>query len=274
MIDVDAYLKRLGVGRPLDTSAQTLAELHCAHVARVPYENLLIQLDSPPVLDAATTVPRILRGGGGYCFELNGAFSTLLVALGFDVSRHEGRVWYDQPDPAAAVNHLALTVRCGDGSHWWIEAGMSDAVAGPVPLAEGVHRQGPFTYRLERFGADSWRFHHDPAGSFGGMDFGMAPARPQVFQDSHAWLSQSAESRFVRALSVGRRDLTGADVLRGRVLWRWDADGRRSRTLDDADSWFRILGEDLFGLPVDDIDRANLWRRVSAAHEMWLRTQP
>ena len=274
-IDVDAYLDRLDVPRPADTSPSALARIHRAHVARVPYENLLIQLGCPADLDPATTVARILRGGGGYCFELNGALGTLLAALGFEVSRHEGRCWPDDPDPTAPVNHLVLTVRCDDGSHWLVEAGMSDAVVAPLPLIEGEHRQGPFDYRLERVGPDGWRFRHDPAGSFSGMDFALADAEPGVFDRSHARLSRSDESPFVRALSVAWRDLNGADVLRGRVLWRWDASGRRCRTLDDAESWFRVLRE-RFGLPVDDLsdaEQAGLWRRVTAAHDLWQKVQ-
>ena len=274
-IDVDAYLDHLGVPRPRDTSVATLSALQRAHVARVPYENLLIQLNCPADLDPATTVARILRGGGGYCFELNGALATLLTALGFTVDRHEGRVWYDKPDPAAPVNHLVLTVTCDDGRRWWVEAGMSDAVVAPLPLVEGEHRQGPFSYQIERLGTDSWRFRHDPAGTFTGMDFALTEAQPGVFERSHARLSRSADSRFVRALSVARRDLTGADILRGRVLWRWDANGRQSRTLDNAESWFAVL-RDLFGLPVDDLDeavRAGLWRRVADAHELWEQTR-
>jgi N-hydroxyarylamine O-acetyltransferase len=275
-VDVDGYLDRIGVRRPPVPTTQALHAVHRAHVSRVPYENLLIQLiqlGRPADLDPATTVRRIVAGGGGYCFELNGALATLLAALGFEVSRHEGRVWHDAPDTTAPVNHMPLTVRCADGSRWFVEAGMSDAVAAPLPLVEGEHRQGPFAYRLQRTEAGGWRFHHDPGGCFTGMDF-TTTGEPTagVFDRSHAHLSASPESPFVRALVVARRDDVGADVLRGRVLWRWDAAGRRSRTLDNAESWYATLAT-TFGLPVEDldaIDRDRLWRKVCVAHDAWV----
>lgn len=88
MIDVDGYLAVLGVPRPQAPSAGALRALHRAHVERVPYENLDIHLGRPTGIDAAGCVDRIVRGRGGYCFHLNGAFAALLTALGYEVALH------------------------------------------------------------------------------------------------------------------------------------------------------------------------------------------
>jgi N-hydroxyarylamine O-acetyltransferase len=273
--EVERYLARLGVPAPAAPTATALGDLLRAHVGRVAFENLLIQLNQPPALRTGVTATRIARGGGGYCLELNGAFGALLAALGFDVRRHEGRCWIGEPDaPDAPVNHLALTVRCVDGSWWLAEVGMSDAVCEPIPLEPGQHSQGPFDYRLEAVTAPAgagWRFHHDTRGSFGGMDFYSVPARIDVIEASHKRLSTASDSPFTRLLSVGRRDLSGADILRGRVLIRWDSAGRSHRCYDDAEEWFTLLATD-FGLPVDGLraaEREALWCRVSAAHSAW-----
>jgi hypothetical protein len=55
---------------------------------------------------------------------------------------------------------------------------------------------------------------------------------------------------------VGHRNLSGADILRGRVLTRWDSAGRNHRYYDDVDEWFALLATDL-GLPVDDLPAAD-----------------
>jgi N-hydroxyarylamine O-acetyltransferase len=178
---VERYLTRLGLPRPTAPTTVALRELLRAHVERVPFENLLIQLNRPGTLERAETAARIARGGGGYCLELNGAFGALLTALGFEVREHEGHCWVGDPGRSdAPVNHLALTVRCADGNWWFAEVGMSDAVCDPIPLEPGRYSQGPFEYRLEAIAGPSgpgWRFRHDPRGSFGGMDFYLAPAR-------------------------------------------------------------------------------------------------
>lgn len=278
-LQVGRYLRRLGLAAPTAPTADALHELLSAHVRTIPFENLLIQLGRPASLQAGETAARIARGGGGYCLELDHTFGALLTALGFEVREHEGRCWVREPDGTdAPVNHLALTVRCDDGSWWLAEVGMSDAICEPIPLEPGRYRQGPFNYVLEAIVAPSgpgWRFHHDPSGSFGGMDFSLAPARPAVIEAAHQRLSTAPESPFMRLFSVGRRDISGADVLRGRVLIRWDATGRIETRFDDEDTWFALLGSDL-GLPIDNLgitERQRLWRRVCAAHRAWETSQ-
>jgi N-hydroxyarylamine O-acetyltransferase len=269
--NVAAYLARLGLPTPAAPTAEALRDLLRAHVRRVPFENLLIQLGRPATLRTAETAARIAHGGGGYCLELNGTFGALLTSLSFDVYQHEGRCWVSKPDPPGApVNHLALTVRCVDGSWWLAEVGMSDAICDPIPLEPGRYSQGPFDYRLEELNGPlgpGWRFHHDPRGSFGGMDFHLLPARVEVIEAAHRRLSTTPDSPFNRLLTVARRDHSGADILRGQILTRWDAAGRTERRYDDVEEWFALLATDL-GLPVGDLaatDRETLWRRVCAA---------
>jgi N-hydroxyarylamine O-acetyltransferase len=277
--DVQAYLARLQLpSLPRPTSA-ALVDLVRAHERSVPFENLLIQLGRPATLQAGVTAARIAGGGGGYCLELNAAFGALLVALGYRVGLHEARCWVGTPDPAQApVNHLTLTVACDDGTSWWVEVGMSDAICEPVPLTPGRYRHGPFQYGLEALtgpAGEGWRFHHDPLGSFSGMDFYTRPARRAVIQAAHRRLSTDPASPFTRLFSVGRRDLGGADILRGRVLIHWDATGQSHTRYDDADPWFALLGTE-FGLPVGNLDRADrtaLWNRVCTAHHAWEASQ-
>ncbi|WP_143587924.1 arylamine N-acetyltransferase family protein, partial [Streptomyces alboverticillatus] len=134
MIDVDGYLTVLGVTRPAAPTAEALRALHRAQVERVAYENLDIHLGSATSIDAAESVARIMRGRGGYCFHLNGAFSALLTALGYDVTLHRAGVQSTPEDPAGATgNHLALTVRL-DGERWLVDTGLADAMHEPLPL--------------------------------------------------------------------------------------------------------------------------------------------
>jgi N-hydroxyarylamine O-acetyltransferase len=107
------------------------------------------------------------------------------------------------------------------------------------------------------------------------MDFYLARARLEVIEAAHHRLSTTPESPFTRLLSAGRRDVAGADILRGRVLIRCDTSGRTQTRFGDIQAWFALL-ESNFGLPVDDLgteDRQRLWRRVCAAHLSWEASQ-
>lgn len=255
-----------------------LFALHRAHVEQVPYENLEIQLGRRTSVDPYESVARVLRGRGGYCYHLNGAFSALLLAIGFEVRWHVGGVQRlgEAAPPGLSANHLALTVHglptpdCPDGV-WLVDAGLGDALYEPLPLRSGHHRQGPFTYELARSGvvANGWHFTHDRVGSFAGMDFAWRSARAADFTAMHQHLSTSPESGFVRKAVAQRRDATGFDSLRGCVLVRQDGGGRREEEIDTEADWFAALA-DTFGLRLDDVpagERSALWRRVRLSHE-------
>ncbi len=277
-VDVGAYLDRLGLSDPGQPSIKSLARLHTAHVERVPYENLEIQLGRRTTVDPVEASERIVRRRrGGYCYHLNGAFSALLLALGYRVTRHIGGVQRSGLDTAGATGgHLALTVRglphetCPDGE-WLADVGLGSALHEPLPLREGVYRQGPFEYHLRPSDAEpgGWRFDHDPRGSFAGMDFRAERAEIADFAAMHEYLSTAPESGFVRVAIAQRRDSSGADVLRGLILTRLGPDPASDTVLQSRRDWYAALA-DVFGLLLEDVgaaEREKLWRRVLAAHD-------
>src|ERR1041384_2069181 len=85
-MNVVTYLQRLNYHGSTEPTAETLGELHRAHMLAVPFENLDIHLGREIVLDDERLYAKVVeRRRGGFCYELNGAFAGLLGALGFDV---------------------------------------------------------------------------------------------------------------------------------------------------------------------------------------------
>ncbi|WP_281066780.1 arylamine N-acetyltransferase family protein [Streptomyces inhibens] len=158
------YLRRLGLPAPRAPSVAGLFALHRAHVEQVPYETLEIQLGRPTTVDPYESADRIMRGRGGYCYHLNGAFATLLTTLGYEVQWHVAGLQPDAGMPAGANgNHVALTVEC-EGRTWFADVGLADALHEPMPLREGTYQQGLMTFGLRPSAAEpgGWRFDHDP----------------------------------------------------------------------------------------------------------------
>lgn len=282
-LDVAGYLDRLGLPDQGQPSVESLRRLHRTHVERVPYENLEIQLGRRTTVDPAESAERIVeRRRGGYCYHLNGAFSALLGALGYRVTRHVGGVQRTHDDRAGATaGHMALTVvglpdeTCPDGV-WMVDVGLGAVLHEPLPLREGTYRQGPFEFGLHPSDAVSggWRLDNDVKGSFVGMDFRSEPADVSEFAAMHEYFSTAPESGFVRVSVVQRRDSAGADVLRGITLTRLGADSAPATVLRAPTEWYEALA-DLFGLTLDDVDaseRERLWERVLAAHEEYERS--
>jgi N-hydroxyarylamine O-acetyltransferase len=276
--DADAYLARLGLDAE-PPSAAALGRLHRAHAERVPYETLWIHLGQRWSIDPAVSMARLShQRRGGYCFHLNGAFSELLRALGYDVVRHVGGVH----GPGGATlgemtNHLVLTVRGlpdddnPDGT-WYVDVGLGDALHGPLPLRAGAHRQDPFRLVLSETpdGPGDWHLAHDHGGGFAGMAWMVEPTGMGAFADRHEWLSTSPDSGFVRVLTVQRREAGGVDILRGLTLRRV-GQGAAEATLGTETELVDAL-TDVFGLDLHDVDRPSvrrLWARTHAAHEAW-----
>ncbi|MEP6788502.1 MAG: arylamine N-acetyltransferase, partial [Acidobacteriota bacterium] len=81
----DEYLSRIEVDvsvvRP---DVETLRLLQLQHLLHVPFENLDIHWKRPIVLDTDRFYEKIvINGRGGFCYELNGLFNELLIAIGF-----------------------------------------------------------------------------------------------------------------------------------------------------------------------------------------------
>lgn len=274
-VDRDAYLTRLGSAAE-PPSAAALDRLHRAQVERVPYETIWIHEGQHWTADPGDALGRVAHGGrGGYCYHLNGAFGLLLGALGYDVTRHVGGVHGpDGPTVDELTNHLVLTVaglpdETNPGGRWYVDAGLGDALHGPLPLVAGDYEQPPFRFRLDPTddGIGDWHFAHDPAGSFTGMSFRAEVAAPDAFDARHVELSTSPDSGFVRVCTAQRRTPVGVDILRGRIFTAADA---TVTTLDDAGAWFDLVAE--LGVRVDSDAgrRGALWDTVSAAHEAHL----
>ncbi|MFG3496698.1 arylamine N-acetyltransferase [Streptomyces sp. NPDC047886] len=272
-----AYLARLGVPASGTPSTEELFALQSAHLERVPYENVGIQLGRPPGIEPALSARRFAAGQGGYCFHLNGAFAALLEALGYDVTRHVGGVHMDPAGRGANGNHMALTVRV-DGEAWFVDVGLGDGPHEPLPLRAGTYEQGPFTYRMEpsdTVPGGGWTFHHDGRSTFPVMEFRTGPATLADFADEHLRLSTAPDSPFLTTFAALRRDPKAVHLMRGRMLTRMDAAGRADRLMETADEWFAALTE-VLGRTLDDLDaddRSTLWDGVCRAHETWLASQ-
>jgi arylamine N-acetyltransferase len=274
----DAYLSRLNLEAE-PPSAEALRRLHRAHAEQIPYETVWIATGDGWDVDPTRSVERIARHGrGGYCYHLNGAFSELLVELGYRVTRHVGGVHGpDGPIEEVMANHLVLTVEglptdANPAGAWYVDVGLGDALHEPLPLVAGEYRQQPWRLSLEREVAapvGDWHLTHDPEGGFPGMAWRSAPTQMDAFVAQHRTLSGDPESGFVKVTTVQRRDATGVDVLRGLVIKR--IGNRPSQSIITTKGELREVFAALSFHP-DDLDEARmgtLWRKLSKEHDAW-----
>lgn len=161
-LDLDAYLRRIAHTGRLAPDGQTLAALHRAHLAAIPFENLDVILGRGISVDLEHVQAKLVdRGRGGYCYEHAILFGAILSRLGFGVDRLLARTG-DPDEHPRPRSHMVLRVRAGQ-QRWLADVGFGSGLLQPLPLAAtGPQRQGAWQYELiqERDGA--WRLReHD-----------------------------------------------------------------------------------------------------------------
>jgi N-hydroxyarylamine O-acetyltransferase len=150
---LDDYLARIGFAGPAAPDHVTLAALHAAHVAAIPFENLDPLLGRPVSLGIATLQEKMVsRRRGGYCFEQNTLFRAALEAIGFHVTGLAGRVrWMSPPgDPPGPRTHMLLRVDVAGQGPWLADVGFGGCLLDrPLRLDAGFEQRTlAGTYRL------------------------------------------------------------------------------------------------------------------------------
>jgi N-hydroxyarylamine O-acetyltransferase len=154
VLDLDAYLERIGYDGPLHPDLETFVAVHRSHVTAVPFENLDIMLGRGTSIDLAAIQDKIVHGRrGGYCYEMNILFAAALDRIGIPVRRQLIRTGDPLVDPRPR-GHLSVLVEFG-GRRWFGDVGFGSGLFEPIPLdRRGQFTQGEWTYRLTGPGPD------------------------------------------------------------------------------------------------------------------------
>src|SRR5512134_2201513 len=115
MLDLDAYLERIGYSGPRAATLETLRALQVLHPLAIPFENIDTLSGRPVRLDLPSLERKLLQSRrGGYCFEQNLLFKHALGALKFDATALAARVVWERPeDEIRARTHMVLLVALG-----------------------------------------------------------------------------------------------------------------------------------------------------------------
>ena len=137
-MNIQAYLDRINYRGRLNVDAETLRQLHVAHLRSVPFENLSIHAHEPIVLNDEWLFDKIVsRRRGGFCYELNGLFGALLRALGFEVEMLSAEVANNDGSFSAPFDHMTLIVTLDE--RWLADVGFGDSFIEPLR----IDRRGP-----------------------------------------------------------------------------------------------------------------------------------
>jgi N-hydroxyarylamine O-acetyltransferase len=153
MLDLDSYLARIDYTGRLEPTLDTLRALHARHPRAIPFENLDTLLGRAVPLDLASLQRKLVQQRrGGYCFEQNTLFKSVLEAVGMRTTALAARVLWDRPDGATrARTHMVLLVELGP-SVYLADVGFGGLTpTGPLELRADREQDTPHeTFRVVR----------------------------------------------------------------------------------------------------------------------------
>lgn len=157
MIDLDAYLRRIDHVGPLEPTLETLRALQLKHTRAIPFENLDTLLGLPVAIDLESLQRKLVQTRrGGYCFEHNVLFKSVLEAVGLRSTALAARVVWERPaGELRARTHMVLLVEIGT-TLYLADVGFGGLTpTGPLTLQTGIEQATPHeTFRIVREGSE------------------------------------------------------------------------------------------------------------------------
>lgn len=141
-MNVGEYLARIGVDSVAVDEAG-LRRLQRRHLLSVPFENLDIHWKRPIVLDIDAIYRKVVRERrGGFCYELNGLFGTLLNELGFPTRMVSARVSNGDGSFSREYDHMALISEIGE-DELLVDVGFGAFTTEPLRMVLDVEQEDP-----------------------------------------------------------------------------------------------------------------------------------
>jgi N-hydroxyarylamine O-acetyltransferase len=243
-LDIGAYLRRINYTGTTEPNAETLRELHIAHLLNVPFENLDNHLGRQIVLNEDKLVSKLVNERrGGICYELNGAFAGLLRELGFEVAILSAGVARDEGGFDPPFDHMTLLV--GLEQRWLADVGFGDSFREPLLLdVREAQEQNGEAYRLvdqddehlilERYEKESWKPQYR---------FTLQPYELSDFGAMCRYHQTSPESPFTQRRTCSLATPDGRITVTGMRLITSGRGQRNERELADMKEYIAVLHE-------------------------------
>jgi N-hydroxyarylamine O-acetyltransferase len=154
-MNIPQYLSRIEYQDEVGVNIETLHGLQLAHMKTVPFENLDISLGRKIQLDEQALWNKvIINKRGGFCYELNGLFASLLKEIGYEVTYLNARDYHEDNDTFGIdFDHLTLMARIGqESTRWLVDVGWGDTFTQPLNIDyKNWQEQGLRAYKIGPF---------------------------------------------------------------------------------------------------------------------------
>lgn len=253
--DVNAYLERIEATHT-DCSLADLDNLILSHQLMVPFEDLDSNYYKKPVSCSIEDLFQkiVVNRRGGYCFEQNALFVSLLNALGYKAYSGKAKVIRNKDiHSPILILHRVNFVEFEDGLYF-----CDVGYGGPMPsfalkVEDGSTRTcNGETYHIRKYEGPWWIVSRTT--SEGAMEdilmIDTAPYENCDFQVLNHYASTSPMSVFVQLLLVNRRLRNGSVSITNDSFTK-NTDGETTTIKIENDEHLRALLKEHFGIVLD-----------------------
>ena len=228
MLDLSAYLRRVGHAGPVAADLATLHALSAAHVAAIPFENLDVLLGRGIDLRPEAIEAKLVHAGrGGYCFEQNTLFLHVLQAIGF-VARplsarvRMGRERHETPPRT----HVFVRVEL-EGESWLADVGVGGlSLTGAIRFLPDAEQATPHEPRRIVPFDGRWLHQARLGERWEDVCEFTLEEMPAIDREVASWFTSThPDSHFRNRLVVARADGDGRRSVLNERMTRRNADG-------------------------------------------------
>jgi N-hydroxyarylamine O-acetyltransferase len=251
--EIAAYLRRIECCAIDVPSAEALEQLHFQHIQSIPFENLDIHLGRPIELDVSQIFEKIIRQGrGGFCYELNSLFASLLYSLGFEVTAHAARV-VTEGARWIAFGHICLSVKCE--TDWLVDVGFGNSFQRPLEITKGETQNDEGGEHLLERVEEGWLLSSriDTDNLDPEYRFDLQPRHLDEFKERCHWTQTSTDSGFTHRTFVTRPIEGGRLTVLGLELRTYQNGAFTERTITPEERANIFVNQ--FGLPENIVRR-------------------
>jgi N-hydroxyarylamine O-acetyltransferase len=205
-VDLEAYFARIGYSGPRAPSLATLRALHALHPSAIAFENLDPLLRRPVRLDLSSLQKKLIaEKRGGYCFEQNGFFASVLSALGFKVTTLSARVFFGRMPGHTRRSHMLLKVELDEGDYIADVGFGGQSPSAPLQLDNQEEQATPHRdFRVARSG-EYFELHADTGNEWKALyRFSLEEQSPEDHEMANWYISTHPDSDFISHLLVSR----------------------------------------------------------------------
>ena len=222
--DPDAYLRRLRMPRPGALNREYLNRLVYAHQRYVVFENLDPFVYHRPVSLGIRDLYEklIVRGRGGFCFELNALLTQLLRDLGYQAYGCMARILRNK-DFIPPVLHRGILIRLPEQLYFCDVGYGGPMPPGAIAVEEGAELKARGeSYWMERADEIWWTVSRLTSAALEekGIQFYTVPQREVNFLPLSGYCAHSPDSVFTQKLFLNRRTEGGSVNILGDVFTR------------------------------------------------------